>query len=116
MPVGLKRRQEFGSPDSWDSVLYSSHAATLVKGLQGSNQYQGYLDLKTISRVSPMRKWRGHLPVRISEAEAAGAQELSLLSETQEVDEGEGIEGMFRGATSLALFLPKCLHDNSDAP
>lgn len=78
LPVGLKRRPEFGSPDSWDSVLYSSHAATLVKGLQGSNQYRGYLDLKTITRVSRMRKWRGHLPVRILEAEAAGAKNLAF--------------------------------------
>lgn len=53
------------------------------------------------------RKWRGCLPVRIPEAEAAGAKELSPLSVTQEVDGGEGIEGMFRGGTSPNLCLPR---------
>lgn len=53
------------------------------------------------------RKWRGCLPVRIPEAEAAGAKELSPLSGTQEVDGGEGTEGMFRGGTSPNLCLPR---------
>lgn len=45
--------------------------------------------------------------MRIPEAEAAGAKELSPLSVTQEVDGGEGIEGMFRGGASPNLCLPR---------